>query len=122
MRPWPSSARRWRSACPSGPFTWWPRPSLQRWAWGCSPSADPPGRPLPGHRRCGADLLVAIALLQQPVVFEDIQCSLIGRTRDFHVRRPAAELLISRDAIGENVLIDVGEIRLLCLGDRRSRG
>src|SRR5947207_14051092 len=40
-----------------------------------------------GCRRGGADLLVAIALLQQTNIFKDIQRFFIGRTRDYHMRR-----------------------------------
>src|SRR6266496_5784036 len=41
--------------------------------------------------------------------------------RDFHMRRPAAKLLIRCYAIGERTFIDVGKIRLLRLGDLGGR-
>src|ERR1700676_4816767 len=60
-----------------------------------------------GCRRCCTDLLVAIALLQQANVFEDIQRFFIGRMGNFHMWRPAAKLLICCDAIGEHFFIDM---------------
>src|ERR1700676_5411110 len=60
-----------------------------------------------GCRRCGTDLFVAIALLQQANVFEDIQRFFISRMRNFHMWRPAAKLLIGCDAIGEHFFIDM---------------
>src|SRR6266487_805543 len=79
------------------------------------------GPPSIGCRRCGTDLLIAIALLQQANVFEDIQRFFIGRARNFHVWRPASKLLIRCDAIGEDVFIDVGKIRFLRPGNLGGR-
>ena len=67
--------------------------------------------------RRGAHLLVAIPLLQQAVVFEHVERFFIGRARDLDMRRPAAELLVGRDALGEHLLVYLGEIPFLRPGD-----
>ena len=43
-------------------------------------------------------------------VFEHIQRPFKGCTRNLHMRRPAAELLIGCDAIGEHAFIDIGKM------------
>ena len=69
--------------------------------------------------RLCADLVVVIALFDDAVIFENIQCRLECRFGDFRVRCPATEFLVGGYAIGQHLLVDVREIGCLRLGNIR---
>src|SRR3546814_10896776 len=57
------------------------------------------------------------ASLYQAVVCKDIERRLEGGLRNLDVRRPAAELLIGGDAVGQHRLVDLREEAFFGAGD-----
>ena len=71
--------------------------------------------------RLHANLIVGVAFFQRAEMFKHVHYDRKGFGRYRDVRRPATELLVRGDAIGQHVFVDIGEVELFGFGDLSSR-